>query len=330
MTKPISDGRRTKLLRMVGSVALLGWLGWQTDWGHVGAAFGNLHLGWWLLAAGLYYLTQVASSLRWQILARPLGFHRPITQYLSFYFIGMFFNLFLPTSVGGDVVRAWYLDGGSRRRLPAFLSVFVDRLSGLMVLLALACVATALSPITLPDWLPWTVWGTAGGIVSAMAALPLLARYKMLTGKYERLGTEIPQALLLALRPLPLILSLFVQAANVILVWMIGRSIEAPVPASYYWIMVPMVSLLTMLPISLNGMGVREGATVFLLKPLGISTGTALTLSFLWFAVFTAASLAGVGFYLFGRFPRYEVRPDDEPVRSDPDQGRARQSQAAA
>src|SRR5204863_360725 len=83
--------------------------GRQADWGHVGAAFGNLQLRWWLLAAGLYYLTQVASSLRWQILARPLGFHRPITQYLSFYFIGMFFNLFLPTSVGGDVVRAWYL-----------------------------------------------------------------------------------------------------------------------------------------------------------------------------------------------------------------------------
>ena len=63
-----------------------------------------------------------------------------------------------------------------------------DRLSGLMVLLALACIATALSPMTLPDWLPWTVWGTAGGIVSSMAALPLLARYKMLSGKYERLG----------------------------------------------------------------------------------------------------------------------------------------------
>jgi len=125
----------TKFLRLLVSGLLLGWLAWRTDWSQVGDAFANLRPDYWLAALGLYLATQLASSLRWQLLARPLGFELPVWRYAGFYFVGMFFNLFLPTSVGGDVLRAWYLDGGSGRRLKAFLSVFVDRLSGLLVLL---------------------------------------------------------------------------------------------------------------------------------------------------------------------------------------------------
>ena len=121
-----------------------------------------------------------------------------------------------------------------------------------------------------------------------------------------------------------------VQSANVVLVWLIGRAIGAHVPGAYYWVMVPMVSLLTLLPVSLNGMGVREWGTVLFLHPLGIGVETALSLAFLWFAVTTAAGLCGGLYYLFGSFPRPEVQPDHESVRDHPDQRRARQSQAAA
>jgi uncharacterized membrane protein YbhN (UPF0104 family) len=138
---------------------ILAVLAWRTDWHQVGEAFAHLRWGLWLLAVPLYVLTQVVSSLRWQWLSRPLGFDRPLRHYFAFYFIGMFFNLVLPTSVGGDVVRAWYLDGGSGRRLSAFLSVFVERLSGLMVLIVIACVADLLCPVPLPARIHWTVWG---------------------------------------------------------------------------------------------------------------------------------------------------------------------------
>jgi hypothetical protein len=98
-----------------------------------------------------------------------------------------------------------------------------------------------------------------------------------------------------------------------------------------------MVSLLTMLPVSVNGMGVREGGTALFLAPLGVGEGTAMTLAFLWFAVYTATSLAGGFVHLFGRFPR-PVAPaamsdegqSDGPVRYHPDQGREGQPKAAA
>ena len=62
-------------------------------------------------------------------------------------------------------------------------------------------------------------------------------------------------------------------------------------PASYYWILVPVVSLMTLVPVSLNGMGVREWGTVLMLAPLGVGSGPATALAFLWFLTFSAVSL---------------------------------------
>jgi uncharacterized membrane protein YbhN (UPF0104 family) len=320
----------SKKLRLVAGLALLGWLGWQTDWRPAAEAFGRLRWHYWLFGLGLYGLTQVVSGLRWQLLARPLGFRRRFSELVAFYFIGMFFNLALPTSVGGDVVRGWYLDGGSGRRSAALVCVLLDRLSGLLVLLLLACGAVLLCPLVLPGWLVAAVWATAAAIVLGTLALPLLARLQLLSAKHAALSTSLRQCLPLLLRPGPLLLSVVVQSANVALVWMIGRALGVPVADSYYWVLVPVVTLLTLLPVSLNGMGVREGGTVLLLGLQGVDSGTALSLALLWFAVFTLASLAGAPLYLFGSFPRFARSSDDQPVGDCSGQGRAGQYPAAA
>jgi uncharacterized membrane protein YbhN (UPF0104 family) len=327
----------SKILRLTVSAALLGWLAWQTDWPRVGAAFAGLRLEWWLVAAALLVVAQIVSALRWQLLARPLGLDRPLPHMVGYYFIGMYFNLLLPTSVGGDVVRAWYLAGGPGQRLRAFLTVFLDRLSGLWVLLVLACLGVLLSPLELPAWIAWGVWSCAAAGLVGSLLLPLLARYHdRVPGKVQRLALALrsfPGARVLVW---PIVLSVFVQVASVVMVWLIGEALGAPVPASYYWVLVPMVSLLTLLPVSVNGMGVREGATAVLLGPLGIATETAVTLAFLWFAVSAAVSLVGGVVYLCGRFERPVIpAPSEEersngPVRDNPDQGREGQSAAAA
>jgi uncharacterized membrane protein YbhN (UPF0104 family) len=320
-----------KKLRFLVSVLLLGWLAWRSDWGQLASAFRHLRLEWWLAGVALYTVTQLVSALRWQLLAAPLGFERPLTQFASYYFIGMYFNLFLPTSVGGDVVRAWYLDGGSGRRLPAFVSVVVDRLSGLLLLLSLACVAVLFCPLELPGQITLSVWATAGAAGLGLLSLPLLLRWSQ---RFERIHRVVAALAVYRHRPLLLVstsvLSLAVQAANVVLVWLIGRAIGAAVPAGYYWIAVPMVSLLTMLPISLNGMGIREGGMVVFLAPVGVTSATAISLAFLWFLVFTATSLVGAGLYLLGNFSRPVEGATYGSVGSHSDQGRTGQSAAAA
>jgi uncharacterized protein (TIRG00374 family) len=335
-----------KKLRLAGSVALLAVLAWRTDWRQIAVAFAGLRAGWWLLAVALYAATQVVSSLRWRLLAGPLGFRQPLGRFTTFYFVGMFFNLVLPTSVGGDVVRAWYLDGGSGRKWPAFLSVFADRASGLLMLIAIALVAAVGSPIDLPPRVAWAVYGIGAGAALGLLGLFVVTRFSAPRTEYPvlRLGWRGRADRLLAfvrdaraaLLPGPRVfvvttlLSVAVQAANVIVLWLVGLALGLDVPASYYGILAPVVTLLTLLPVSLNGMGVREWGMVLLLAPLGVGAAPATALAFLWFLSFSAVSLAGAGCYLLGQFPRFEVRPDDEPVGRDSDQGRESQPPAAA
>lgn len=320
-----------KYLKWIISSFLLAGLCWFTDWDQVRANLGNLRLELWLAALGLYLATQFVSGQRWRLLARPLGFTQSAGQFTAFVYIGLFTNLFLPTSVGGDVVKALYLDGGTRRRMASLVSVFIDRLTGLLVLLALACVAVLWCPLTLPARIHGTVWGSAGCVVLGVGLLPLVVR---LSDRFERLRRLVDGAQLYLRRRRLLLaataLALVVQAANVAVVWLIGQAIGVPVPWSYYWIMVPMVSLLVMVPISVNGMGVREWITALFLAPLGVDHGTAVSLAWLWFAVFTCTGLVGGLVYLCGSFPQPGRQTDDGSVGSDPDQGRAGQHRSAA
>src|SRR5262249_3888824 len=170
-----------------------------------------------------------------------------------------------------------------------FVTSFADRLSGLVVLLGLACGATALCPIELPGWIPCSVWGTGACALAGMLLFPVLVRW---TGRFSRARRLAQTTRLYPAHPGLMLgsagLSLVIQGVNVAVVWLVGQALDVAIPASYYWIFVPMVTLLTLVPVSLNGMGVREGGMVLFLAPLGVAEGTALSLAFLWFAVFSA------------------------------------------
>jgi uncharacterized protein (TIRG00374 family) len=312
-------------------MAILGWLAWRADWGQIGQTFSHIRMDMWFATLGVYIVTQIVSAYRWQVLARPMGFNQPLGHFVRLYFIGMFFNLFLPTSVGGDVARAWYLNAKSGRGMVAAVSVFVDRLSGLILLLVLAIGGSLACTIDLPKWIPASVWGTAVFAVLGFVTLPLASR---MLSRFSRLQRLVDGIRYFVRQPRLVVgtsaLSLVVQAANVIMLWLLGVAIAAPVPFSYYWVLVPMISLITLLPISLNGMGVREGGMILFLAPLGVSQTTAMSMAFLWFSVFTAASVMGAAVYLLGSLPRPEGQAYDEPIRRSTDQGRTGESQAAA
>jgi uncharacterized protein (TIRG00374 family) len=381
---------KKKLLRVAITVFLLGLLAWRMrgDWERIRDYFADLRLGYWLLAVGVFLVAQLASSVRWRWLARPLGFDQGPWRFLGYYFVGMFFNLVLPTSVGGDVVRAWYLDEHSGRRLPAFVSVFADRVSGLLVLLVFACLGVVFSPLQLDPRVRLSVLGMAGGALLGMTAFAAVIYWKRdsikawgegrhqentaraartwtgrLVSKLRRFTLAFSHTLTLYVRFPGMIvgttiLSVFVQAANVLLVGLIGEALGVSVDASYYWILVPMVSLLSVLIPSISGVGVREYFTGLMLSPLGVEETTGAILGFLWTLAYSAGNLTGVFFYLFGRFERFslaEAEAEDDSgedadvlagdsetmaknmeVRSDgsvshhPDQGRAGQPATAS
>ncbi|MGH7170520.1 MAG: lysylphosphatidylglycerol synthase transmembrane domain-containing protein [Gemmataceae bacterium] len=344
-----------KYWRVLGSLILVGLLIWRIDWRQVASAFAKLEVRYWLLALGVYLLTQGVSALRWRMLGRALGLGGQWRDYLGHYFVGMFFNLVLPTSVGGDVVRAWYLGRQSGaapptgRRTAAFLSVLADRVNGFAVLIVVACAAALCCPTPLPSWILACVAGMGAACLLGLAALSLLPWLRKGLSAHQRL-TQMLDGAALCLRDRRgmvgvTLLSLVVQLANVVLAWLIGEGLGLSVPPLYYGVLIPLVSLLTLLPISLNGMGLREYGTILLLAPLHVSEASAITLSLLLFAVYTATSLLGGVVYLFGNAPPVgqAFQPDlqgvscgteasghADPVGGDSDQGRMREPTAAA
>jgi uncharacterized membrane protein YbhN (UPF0104 family) len=302
-----------RLLRLAVSAAILGGLAAKTDWAQVTSAVRGLRWPVAFAAFAVLIAAQVVSAVRWQWLARPLGFGGPLRGYVGAYFVGMFFNLLLPTSVGGDAVRAMYLNGGSGRKVAAVLSVLLDRLSGLLVLLGVACTAAVVCPVPLPAWVKLAVGGAAGAAVIGLSLSPWISRAACaLTadqgGKLARIGklaASMRDALSVYRREPRMILSstalsAIVQASSVLQVGLLGLAIGLNVPWAVYGIAAPMVALLTLLPVSLNGMGVREAGMVVFLAPAGVPAGSAMTVAFLWFFVQTAAGLLGAVVYLAG------------------------------
>jgi uncharacterized membrane protein YbhN (UPF0104 family) len=320
-----------KILRFVVSAALVGWLVWRTDWSSLGHALAHARLGLWWAAAALFLASQAVSALRWQLLAKPLGFRRGFGEYTRMYFVGMFFNLFLPTSVGGDVMRAWQLRAGDNRKLHALLSVFIDRASGLFVLLCLGVAGVLASPVELPPLIRNAVYltglGALLGGIGAIAATFFGQRYAKVRKLSAAINLYLKNPRLAVSSTL---LSLVVQGANVAVVWILSSALNLDVPLSYYIIAVPMVSLMTVLPVSLNGIGVREGGMVLFLAPLGVADATAVSLAVLWFMVFTAASLVGGVVYFLGDSSRPKETCHDAVIGDYSDQGRAGQSRTAA
>src|SRR5437667_7766964 len=101
---------RRWLIRLALGLILLGLLIWKTDWRNLAAVFRQAEPMGWCVALFLYAGVQMSlSSSRWRVLAAPLGFQAPWRRYFTLYYIGTFFNLFLPTTMGGDVIRAWAL-----------------------------------------------------------------------------------------------------------------------------------------------------------------------------------------------------------------------------
>lgn len=302
----------SKTWRVVGTVVLFAILAWRLDWAQFGRAFVGMSPWPWLLACLVFVAAQLASSLRWWYLATPVGFDVPLGRTAAIYWVGMFFNLVLPTSVGGDVVRAWYLTRQSpqynSRWAEAFLCVFADRASGLAVLILVACVAALFTP--LPPWLAWICLALFAGLVVGLCCLPLLHLFTRLplvgglAGKANELlaayGKEpVTQGL-------ALLLSVVVQGAGVVQLWLIGLALGLDVPFTHYAVVVPLVSLFMLLPISVGGHGLREAAMVLLMVPAGVPEGQAVTLALLWLASCALVASTGGLIYLVGPFPRIQ------------------------
>lgn len=273
----------------------------------------------WGGAGGVAFLllAQALSAERWRIL---LGKSAPAWLYLwKLYAIGAFFSLFLPTAVGGDAVRA----AAAMRSLPRggsiLASVLMDRALGVAALVVYAVVGTTLMPqaaaVVREAW-QWKTGAFQIGMVVLLAAAAVAVAW-IVVKRRPRLSGMLEDAFLL-LRSLiadpralfsAVVLAFLVQgayiAAWVVVAWGLGLDI----PLMFFLFAVPVVSLASMLPVTLAGIGVREGAWVLLLGSLGLPAVNAVAYGLFYFmCVIIVGVIGGALFMVFGTgYPQSEV-----------------------
>jgi len=255
-----------------------------------------------LIVIGLYLFGQAVTAWRWKIIARRVGFTEPVAHFLRFYFVGMFFNLFGPSTLGGDLVRALYLGASAGRRTVALHTVIFDRISGLVTLVFVAVMAIALFG---RFGLPWPIVAvvslTGAGLAVGWFLVPLLVRrFFAKDGRANRLVERDLRPFwndrALLSRTVAVSLGFHVlQTASLIL---LGDALSMDVDWRYYFIFHPLVSVLSALPVSVAGLGVREAGYAWFLTRQGVDHDTAIAFGILWFVVLLASSLVGGLVYL--------------------------------
>ncbi len=295
-------------------IALISQAGPKNIWEHLAGA-GLPLIG---LAFAGFLLGVAIRAYRWRVLLDTLNQPVPLARLVYLYLVGLFFNNFLPTGMGGDVVKAAELRRDTRATT-AVSTVVSERLMGLLGAALLALVALPFGAMAITSAL--------GGIALVTALSIALATWLLLQpGWLAWLGRRLPLLQpLVGSRPiralhaefaaqggrgfiLALGISLPFAFSNVVVYWLIGQALGVFLPFSTFLLASPFISLAMLLP-SINGFGVREGAYQVVFVPLGVSPAQAIAMSLAYQALRLAAGLLGGGLYVVGNLRGLPLTP---------------------
>lgn len=287
------------LLKTLLSMGLLAIVLSTVDLHTLPALLVQTHPGWLAAAFALTLLRQWIAALRWDLMLRAKGLVVGIGRLVRYTFVSAFYNLVLPTSLGGDVVRVLLVARRIGSSRDALASVYVERLIGFVTLILLAIAALALAPSGLRS--PGTVSAVAlvfcGLLVVVLASFSVPSSWlgsdqggprwlSALRGRLARVHATVR-----AYRDQPKVLggcaawSLLYQFGAVLSIYLLGIALGIDLSLVDYLVLVPLVAVVTMLPLTISGIGLREGAYVLYLNSAGVDSASALLLSLLTFTI---------------------------------------------
>jgi uncharacterized membrane protein YbhN (UPF0104 family) len=251
-------------------------------------------LGWIGMAIAVTFLQIFVGVLRWREISAECGAPLATRQAMRFNLIGTFFNQTLPSSIGGDAVRLWLVARGGAGWRAATYSIFVDRAIGLIALaiIIVASLPWSYSLISDPHGRSALLFvdlaALAGGVgFLALGRLrwPWLKRW---WGTHHLHACSVIANRVIFSRergPTIAVLSVLVHVLAVVIAWCVVQSIAAPVLFGQIFQLVPPVMLITMLPISIAGWGVREATMGLAFGYAGLMTNEGVNVSLLYGAV---------------------------------------------
>jgi len=302
----VARDKLLNLLKVCLSLGLLALLLKQVGWQQTLATLRDARLPYLAMAFVLYLVGIVVRAYRWQVLLNALRMDIPLAKLTALYFVGTFFSNFLPTGIGGDVVRVYELSKESRRPIESVGTVLLDRATGLLVLFLIAFMALLFSYQLIAPNVAAAIlvlclgsWAGLGLILrrdwlERWGLLRIMAKIKQLRELYESVYACGPKAIGGALA-----ISFVFNALLIAVNYLIALSLGVKIPLWCFLLFVPLISFLLVLPVSLSGLGVREGGYVYLFAQAGVSAPLALAMSLLFYALNVATGLIGGVLYAF-------------------------------
>lgn len=247
-------------------------------------------------AAFIYIVSILISAVRWKLLL-PEKF--TVRRLFSLYMIGAFFSSFLPGVIGGDVVKAYYLNKDAKKISLTLASIFMDRYLGYVSLMIIGIVSF---PFAMKFFgaSPYK-WAMPVIFVSFVAGsflffgLQLGRRFRVVSEFYEYfVSLKTKKDVLVK----TVALSLFLQVMGFMSVAMLAYAMGENIPVLLLFVFLPIIITITTVPISISGLGVREGAFVLLLGLIGVKPEVATSLSLSWFFSVFLGSIPGLLAYI--------------------------------
>ncbi|MBM3661249.1 MAG: flippase-like domain-containing protein, partial [Actinobacteria bacterium] len=282
---------------------------------------------WLFLAAGilLMALSFVLAAWRWQRVLAVFGYHVRLRTLLKHYVAGQFVGNLLPSTIGGDVLRVSRSSADTGNTTDAFAAVVLERLTGFVVLPLLVFAGFAINPSLFDvnrSTLPLLI---AGVTLVMLFVILFLAGHPKAAGRFAEhdnwmraIGAVHVGVDRLRRDPRDaggaLLAALAYQLVVVGAVYCAFHVVDVRVPNAAVLAYVPAVAMAQVLPISIGGLGVREGLLAFLLHPLGVPTGRAVAIGLLWYGMTLLVSIAGAPAFAVGHKRRAADAPADGDV----------------
>lgn len=294
-------GGLRRIVQIAITVLAVGLIARLVDLRETARILREAHLGWAVFAVVIYVIGQLMSAFRWWLIGRSVGLDGRYRDYARFYFIGMFFMSFGPSTLGGDFIRGCYLAEGGGRRGRAFNSVVFDRLNGLVILVAIGAGAFLIFPeyrTLAPEFalMFWVTVAFGSALLVGWLLAPWLVRLVLPADHKIRRFVEVDLGPFWSDRAMLLqtsIVSFFFHLVQIAGQWAVSRALGITVPVSYIAVFHPLVSAVASIPVTFSGIGIREGAYAYFLSQFGVDPSRAVAFGVLWLFVIIINSLLG-------------------------------------
>jgi uncharacterized membrane protein YbhN (UPF0104 family) len=296
------------IIKIVVSLGLLAVLFSRVDVSRLWSITRQASVSWLTMALLLYFAMILTSAVRWAVLLRAQHVHLPFTYLTNSFLVATFFNNFLPSNIGGDVIRVADTAKPAGSKTLATTVVLIDRGLGMLGLALMAATgASMMHRMAVGPVGPRVLW--AGFGLGTIVATPALLMPEMVTkllqplrifhqewvdARIEKLTyvltrfKETPAALALCFSG-----AIAVQGLLVLFYVAIARSMNIPVGFAELAVIVPVSFIVQMIPLSVNGFGIREATFGFYFTRLGLPLDAALAVSFVGAAMIILFSLSG-------------------------------------